>query len=50
MQPIFGGVIPPKLRLIPWHTVNDDMQHIDRNTLQAVGQTLIQVLFSERAE
>ena len=33
-----------------WHTVNDDMQHIDRNTLQAVGQTLIQVLFSERAE
>ena len=33
-----------------WHTVNDDMQHIDRNTLQAVGQTLIQVLFSEPAE
>ena len=30
-----------------WHTVNDDMQHIDRNTLQAVGQTIIQVLFSE---
>jgi hypothetical protein len=30
-----------------WHTVNDDMAHIDRNTLQAVGQTLIQVLFSE---
>ena len=30
-----------------WHTVNDDMQHIDRNTLQAVGQTMIQVLFSE---
>ena len=30
-----------------WHTVNDDMDHIDRNTLQAVGQTLIQVLFSE---
>ena len=33
-----------------WHTVNDDMQHIDRNTLQAVGQTLSQVLFSEPAE
>jgi hypothetical protein len=33
-----------------WHTVNDDMQHIDRNTLQAVGQTLIQVLFSENVE
>jgi hypothetical protein len=31
-----------------WHTVNDDMEHIDRNTLQAVGQTLIQVLFSEK--
>ena len=30
-----------------WHTVNDDMQHIDRNTLQAVGQTIIQMLFSE---
>ena len=29
-----------------WHTVNDDMAHIDKNTLQAVGQTLIQVLFS----
>lgn len=31
-----------------WHTVNDDMQHIDRNTLQAVGQTIVQVLFSEK--
>ena len=31
-----------------WHTVNDDMAHIDKNTLQAVGQTLIQVLFSEK--
>lgn len=30
-----------------WHTVNDDMSHISRNTLQAVGQTVIQVLFSE---
>lgn len=30
-----------------WHTVNDDMAHIDRNTLQAVGQTIVQVLFSE---
>ena len=30
-----------------WHTVNDDMAHLDRNTLQAVGQTLIQVLWSE---
>ena len=30
-----------------WHTVNDDMAHIDPNTLQAVGQTIVQVLFSE---
>lgn len=30
-----------------WHTVNDDMQHLDRNTLKGVGQTVIQVLFSE---
>ena len=31
-----------------WHTVNDDMAQIDRTTLQAVGQTVIQVLFSEK--
>lgn len=31
-----------------WHTVNDTMENIDRNTLQAVGQTVIQVLFSEK--
>lgn len=30
-----------------WHTVNDDMNHIDRNTLKAVGQTILQVLYSE---
>ena len=30
-----------------WHTVNDDMQHIDRNTLRAVGQTLVQLIYSE---
>ena len=30
-----------------WHTVSDDMQHIDRNTLQAVGQTLVQLIYSE---
>ncbi len=30
-----------------WHTVNDDMAHIDPNTLKAVGQTLIKVIFSE---
>ena len=31
-----------------WHTVSDDMQHIDKNTLQAVGQTIIQVLYGDR--
>lgn len=31
-----------------WHTVNDDMAHLDKNTLLAVGQTIIQVLFSEK--
>ncbi len=30
-----------------WHTVSDDMQHIDRNTLRAVGQTLVQLLFTD---
>lgn len=31
-----------------WHTVNDDMQHLDKSTLQAVGQTLVQVIYSEK--
>ncbi|MCR5271049.1 MAG: M28 family peptidase [Prevotella sp.] len=31
-----------------WHTVNDDMEHIDATTMKAVGQTLIQVLYSEK--
>lgn len=31
-----------------WHTVSDDMEHIDRNTLKAVGQTVVQVLYGER--
>jgi len=30
-----------------WHTIFDDMQHIDHLTLKAVGQTLVQVLYSE---
>ena len=29
-----------------WHTVNDDMQHIDKNTLKAVGQTMVQYIFT----
>ena len=28
--------------------INDDMAHLDKNTLRAVGQTIIQVLFSEK--
>jgi Zn-dependent M28 family amino/carboxypeptidase len=31
-----------------WHTLKDDMDHLDKNTLLAVGQTIIQVLFSEQ--
>ncbi len=30
-----------------WHTTGDDMENIDPNTLKAVGQTLIQVLYNE---
>ena len=30
-----------------WHTISDDMQHIDKNTLKAVGQTLVQLIYSE---
>lgn len=30
-----------------WHTVSDDMEHIDRNTLKAVGQTVVQVLYTQ---
>ena len=29
-----------------WHTVDDTMEHIDKTTLQAVGQTIVYVLFS----
>lgn len=31
-----------------WHTIDDTMDHIDRGILKAVGQTVIQVLFSEK--
>lgn len=30
-----------------WHTLNDNMEHISRNTLKAVGQTMIQVVYTE---
>jgi Zn-dependent M28 family amino/carboxypeptidase len=29
-----------------WHTMNDNLKHIDRNTLKAVGQTVLQVIYS----
>ena len=29
-----------------WHTVNDTMDFIDKNTLEAVGQTMIQVIYT----
>ena len=31
-----------------WHTVKDDMQSIDKNTLKAVGQTLLTVIYREQ--
>jgi len=30
-----------------WHTTHDTMEHIDKNTLQAVGTTLMHVIFNE---
>ena len=30
-----------------WHTVSDDMGHLDSNTLKAVGQTLVQYLYTK---
>lgn len=30
-----------------WHTHRDDMNNIDRNTLKAVGQTMLEVIYSE---
>ncbi|HNZ61982.1 MAG TPA: M28 family peptidase [Paludibacteraceae bacterium] len=31
-----------------WHTVHDDMSNIDRNTLFAVGTTLMNVIYNEK--
>lgn len=31
-----------------WHTTHDDLSMIDKGTLKAVGQTLIQVLYNEQ--
>lgn len=30
-----------------WHTTTDDLQHIDPQTLKAVGQTLVQLIWTE---
>jgi len=31
-----------------WHTLQDDISIIDRNTLKAVGQTVMQVIYNEK--
>lgn len=31
-----------------WHTLADDMRNIDRNTLKAVGQTVMEVVWGEK--
>jgi hypothetical protein len=30
-----------------WHTTNDTMENIDKNTLYAVGTTLLNIVYSE---
>lgn len=37
-----GGFTPT------WHTINDTMDHIDKNTLKAVGQTVLEVIYNEK--
>lgn len=31
-----------------WHTINDDVEHIDKSTLKAVGQTMMLVIYNEK--
>ena len=31
-----------------WHTQKDDMRNIDKNTLKAVGQTVLEVIYTEQ--
>ena len=31
-----------------WHTLKDNMEHIDKATLQAVGQTVMTVIYNEK--
>lgn len=37
-----GGFTPT------WHTISDNMDHIDKNTLKVVGQTVLKVIYNER--
>jgi len=30
-----------------WHTMNDNMDIIDRETLKAVGQTVLEVIYKD---
>lgn len=32
-----------------WHTLDDDMQHISKSTLEAVGNTVLNVIYKEKA-
>lgn len=41
-DPKEGGFSPT------WHTLNDTMDHIDKNTLKAVGQTVLEVIYNEK--
>ena len=31
-----------------WHTIHDTMEHIDKSTLKAVGQTVLGVIYNEK--
>ena len=31
-----------------WHTINDNIQNINRQTLKAVGQTLVEIIYNEK--
>ena len=33
-----------------WHTLDDNMEHIDRQVLKAVGQTVLQVIYNENED
>ena len=39
------GSFPPT-----WHTLKDDMNSIDRNSLKAVGQTVLNTIYNEQAQ